>query len=137
MLWRECPPWCSHTSQCFVNLFYQRALGCGKQRAMGRAGWKLCVVVGRELFHLGEEEDIGKWFHQRVCQRTSRVYSNASWNLPHHPGIAFVVTDICNQMKSKHIKNSQEESPSAQITPWSQKPLGISSLLLSWLQNGA
>lgn len=53
------------------------------------------------------------------------------------PGIAFVVTDICNQIKPNHSKNSQEENPSAQITPWSQKPSEDPSLPLSLLGTGA
>lgn len=35
----------------------------------------------------------------------------------------FVVTDLCNQMKSNHNKNSHQENPSAQIAPWSQQPV--------------
>jgi len=53
------------------------------------------------------------------------------------PGVAFVVTDICNQIKSNHRKNSKQENPSAQITPWSQKSLEDPSLPLSLLWTGA
>lgn len=55
----------------------------------------------------------------------------------HRPGIAFVVTDICNQVKPNHTKNSHQGNLSAPATPWSQKPLADPSLSLSLLGSGA
>lgn len=49
----------------------------------------------------------------------------------------FVVTDLCNQMKSNHNKNSRRENPSAQSTPWSQQPAEDPALLSSLLGTGA